>query len=132
MGGNVRVRKLLFLAITITLAGCDQPAVEEFITETADNTPIMSVPVATGPYQSTGMKIGEATETEAIIWSRLTRAPQRIGTEAPWPEFLYRTPGDDELQVMQQVIFGKSKSASHLTRPTVPSKPYGPTNPRNF
>jgi alkaline phosphatase D len=98
LGGNVRVRKLLFLAITITLAGCDQPAVEESITETADNTAIMSVPVATGPYQSTGMKIGEVTETEVIIWSRLTRAPQRIGTEAPWPEFLYRAPGEDELQ----------------------------------
>ena len=33
---------------------------------------------------------------------------------------------------MQQVIFANSKSASHLTRPTVPTKPYGPTNPRNF
>lgn len=51
-----------------------------------------------GPYQATGLKIGEVTDDQAIIWTRLTQRPQRIGTEAPMPVFLYREPGNDELQ----------------------------------
>lgn len=49
-----------------------------------------------GPYQATGMKIGEVTDTSVIVWTRLTRLPQAIGTEAPLPEFLYLAPGEDE------------------------------------
>ncbi len=51
-----------------------------------------------GPYQATGIKIGEVADDQAIVWTRLTQRPQRIGTEAPNPVFLYREPGNDELQ----------------------------------
>ena len=54
-----------------------------------------------GPYQATGMKIGEVTDTGAIIWTRLTRFAQAIGTEAPMPEFLYLAPGEDEPREIQ-------------------------------
>jgi alkaline phosphatase D len=43
------------------------------------------------------MKIGEVTDTQAIVWTRLTQEPVRIGTEAPMPIFRYRVPGSDEL-----------------------------------
>jgi alkaline phosphatase D len=45
--------------------------------------------VPTGPYQACGIKIGEVTDTGAIIWSRLTRDPKRVGKEAPLPEVSY-------------------------------------------
>ena len=40
---------------------------------------------AAGPYLATGIKIGEVTQTEAIVWARLTQYPQRIGNDAPLP-----------------------------------------------
>ena len=42
-----------------------------------------------GPYQATGFKIGEVTDTTAIVWTRLTRHPQRVGSEAPMPQVAY-------------------------------------------
>ncbi len=54
-------------------------------------------PSTDGPYQATGMKIGEVTDTQAIIWTRLTQRPGRIGAEAPMPIFLYETPESNEL-----------------------------------
>ena len=43
------------------------------------------------------MKIGEVTATGATIWTRLTRTSERIGGDAPMPEFLYRHPGTGEV-----------------------------------
>ncbi len=43
-----------------------------------------------GPYQATGIRIGEVTDNSAIIWTRLTRHPERVGAEAPLPKILYR------------------------------------------
>ena len=45
--------------------------------------------LSSGPYQATGIKIGEVTDKTAIVWTRLTRHPQRIGGRAPVPEILY-------------------------------------------
>ncbi|MHC4207341.1 MAG: fibronectin type III domain-containing protein, partial [Planctomycetota bacterium] len=45
---------------------------------------------SSGPYQATGFKIGEVTHDSAIVWTRLTRNPQRVGSEAPMPEVSYR------------------------------------------
>lgn len=50
-----------------------------------------------GPYQATGMKIGEVTDSGAIIWTRLTRAAQRVGPRAPIPDTLYIHPESGEL-----------------------------------
>ncbi len=49
-----------------------------------------------GPYQATGMKIGEVTASEAVIWTRLTRTPAPVGAGAPVPEYLYRDPDTGE------------------------------------
>jgi len=45
---------------------------------------------SSGPYQTTGIKIGEVTDTTAIVWTRLTRNALRIGSEAPMPQVTYR------------------------------------------
>ncbi|HUW62910.1 MAG TPA: alkaline phosphatase D family protein [Candidatus Bathyarchaeia archaeon] len=47
---------------------------------------------AEGPFFATGVKVGEVTDTEAILWVRLTRAPERVGVEGGLPEVLYRVP----------------------------------------
>jgi len=49
------------------------------------------------PHQATGIKIGEVTHNAAIIWARLTRAAQRVGTEAPMPEVRYLDPQTKKL-----------------------------------
>lgn len=55
-----------------------------------------------GPYQATGIKIGEVTDTTAIVWTRLTRLPQRVGSEAPMPTVLYRNPKTGEMSAESQ------------------------------
>jgi len=50
-----------------------------------------------GPYQATGIKIGEVTDNTAIVWMRLTRHPERIGSGAPMPKILYRDSRTGEL-----------------------------------
>jgi len=45
-----------------------------------------------GPYQATGIKIGEVTDSSAIVWTRLTQRSERIGSEAPMPKVFYRDP----------------------------------------
>ncbi len=75
----------LCLLVFLWISGCSQRAAD----------------APDGPYQTTGMKIGEVTDTGAIIWTRLTRLPQAIGTEAPMPEVLYLIPGEDGPQEYQ-------------------------------
>ena len=50
-----------------------------------------------GPYLATGIKIGEVSQTEAIVWVRLTENPQRIGNDAPMPEVRYKNPETGEM-----------------------------------
>jgi alkaline phosphatase D len=92
----------------VLLYGCSQPVTEQADPEVAAPEPAAitvpptisaaDTPSVDGPFQTTGMKIGEVTESQAIVWTRLTRLGERIGTEAPMPEFLYRAPGEEELQ----------------------------------
>ncbi len=51
-----------------------------------------------GPFQATGIKIGEVTESQAIIWTRLTKNPSRVDSTAPMPEVLYRNPETGNLE----------------------------------
>lgn len=37
------------------------------------------------PYQATGFKVGEVTDTSAIVWARLTQRAERNGPDAPLP-----------------------------------------------
>src|SRR5210317_450340 len=50
-----------------------------------------------GPHLATGIKIGEVTQTEAIVWVRLTALPERIGNDAPLPTVKYKDPESGEL-----------------------------------
>lgn len=53
--------------------------------------------ITKGPFLATGIKIGEVTQTEAIVWVRLTENPERVGNEAPMPEIKYKNPETGEL-----------------------------------
>jgi alkaline phosphatase D len=48
--------------------------------------------LSNGPYQATGIKIGEVTNNSAIVWTRLTRNPQRVDFGEPMTEVSYRDP----------------------------------------
>jgi len=50
-----------------------------------------------GPWMATGIKIGEVTQSEAIVWVRLTENPERVGNEAPMPDVKYLDPESGEL-----------------------------------
>jgi len=39
----------------------------------------------TGPHQATGTRVGEVTESSAIVWTRLTRHPQRNNAGVVFP-----------------------------------------------
>jgi alkaline phosphatase D len=55
------------------------------------------------PYQATGIKIGEVTDTSAIVWTRLTRDAERVGGDAPLPDVRYRDPDTGELLTESEV-----------------------------
>lgn len=45
-----------------------------------------------GPFFATGIKIGEVSQSEAIIWIRLTKEAERVGNNAPMPDIKYIDP----------------------------------------
>ncbi len=49
---------------------------------------------ADGPYMATGFKVGEVTDTGAIVWTRLTLRPGPNPSEAPMVTIKYKTPGE--------------------------------------
>ena len=51
-----------------------------------------------GPYLATGIKIGELTQSEAIVWVRLTINPERVGKDAPIPVVTYKNPETGEYE----------------------------------
>lgn len=53
---------------------------------------------AEGPFQATGIKIGEVTDTTAIVWTRLTAHEKRAGADGPLPKVRYRDPKTGELK----------------------------------
>ncbi len=73
------LRYHLFFVIVVILASCSQ------------NNP-------KGPYFATGIKIGEVTQNEAIVWVRLTENPERVGNDAPMPDIKYKDPETGELK----------------------------------
>ena len=75
-----------------------------------------SVSYAGGPYQATGFKVGEVTDTEAIVWTRLTRNPERGGSDTPMPKIVYRDPETGELV---------ERSSGHRDRTPVVRYPEG-------
>ena len=67
-----------------------------------------------GPYQAAGIKIGEVTTNTAIVWTRLTRNPERVSSEAPMPEISYRNPKTGEIVKKNQ---GRSNMAPIVNFP---------------
>ncbi len=59
----------------------------------ACNVPEKQNPV----YMATGIKIGEVTQHEAIVWVRLTENPEPVGKEAPMPNVKYKDPESGQL-----------------------------------
>jgi alkaline phosphatase D len=47
------------------------------------------VVAAEGPFQATGIKIGEVTDTSAIVWTRLTQKEMRNPSDGPMVEVEY-------------------------------------------
>jgi len=56
-----------------------------------------NAPNTDGPYFATGIKIGEVTQTSAIIWTRLTKDSVRVSADAPMVEVFYPDPETGEL-----------------------------------
>lgn len=52
--------------------------------------------LGTGPYLATGIKIGEITDTQAIIWARSTEQAQPVGKQAKIPEYTYLDENDQQ------------------------------------
>jgi len=50
-----------------------------------------------GPYFATGIKIGEVTDTTAVVWVRLTKDSLPQGFGSPLPKILYRDPESGEI-----------------------------------
>jgi phosphodiesterase/alkaline phosphatase D-like protein len=48
-----------------------------------------------GPYLATGIRIGDVSQTEAVIWARLTKNKKRINN-APLPISLYTDPATNK------------------------------------
>ena len=71
------IMKLVFIVLLLAAHGCSDIS-------------------SGGPYQATGIKIGEVTDKEAIVWTRLTRNPERVGLGA-MPEVLYSDSDTGEL-----------------------------------
>ena len=77
------ITKAVLISLLFTFCGC-------------------STSLSDGPYQATGIKIGEVTDKEAYVWTRLTRHPERVGMEAPMPQILYSDPKTGELTGKRQ------------------------------
>lgn len=63
---------LIVLVLNVTLAAC------------------------TSPHMATGIKIGEVTDSEAIVWVRLTKNESRVDFGAPIPRISYTLAGTGE------------------------------------
>ncbi len=59
-----------------------------------------------GPYQATGIKIGEVTPDSAIVWTRLTRRPERNPLDGPEVQIEYEPgPGGRRTQTFKALQF---------------------------
>ena len=54
-----------------------------------DATPVVAKSPDQAPFMATGMKIGEVTTDEAIVWVRLTATEERVDFGGPMPKVTY-------------------------------------------
>jgi phosphodiesterase/alkaline phosphatase D-like protein len=58
--------------------------------------------VLNGPYLGTGIKMGEVTQSETIIWTRLTETAERVGNDALMPDIKYTDPVSKKIMEMKK------------------------------
>ncbi len=59
-----------------------------------------------GPFLATGIKTGEITQTEAIVWARLTKEAKPVGKQAAIPTVLYK---DESVNEWHPTAYFKEK-----------------------
>ena len=70
---------------------------------------------AEGPFQATGMKVGEVSSSTAIIWARLTRRPERNGNDRPMVEIRYATDtGGKRKRAVEEIIYPNNITVSDI------------------
>jgi len=71
-------------------------------------------------HQANGIKIGEVTQTQAIIWTRLTQNPEIRWDGVPWPQINWKKANDDasrtgyEYKASQMLKGHKLKDMEHI------------------
>ncbi len=71
---------------------------------------------ADGPYQATGLKVGEVTDTSAIVWTRLTLRAERNPPDGPKVTFKYAKGGakDTKRKKVTAVVYPPGKTVADL------------------
>jgi len=64
-----------------------------FVGRDANGQPDRASENSNGPFQATGFKVGETTDTSAMVWTRLTLRPARNPGNGPMVMFLYKDDG---------------------------------------
>ena len=59
-------------------------------------------PATAGPWQASGFKVGEVSDTEAIVWTRLTKNEERVHKPGVLPIIYYRDSKTKELLLKAQ------------------------------
>ncbi|MDZ7722228.1 MAG: alkaline phosphatase D family protein [candidate division KSB1 bacterium] len=60
--------------------------------------------LAAVPFQATGIRIGEVSDTRAIVWTRLTEHEKPVGLDAPVPDVYYIQPKTGKLFTREQCM----------------------------
>ena len=84
------------------------------------------------PYQATGFKVGEVTDTAAMVWTRLTLRPERNPADAPMVTFRHEGISDADAagkskqnlkrRKVAEIIYPEGMSAADI-RDAVPGSP---------
>ena len=69
-----------------------------------------------GPYQTTGIKIVEATQDSATVWTRTTANAERVGVEGGMPVIRYKDAGTGE------IVENPSSGRRHEALPPYPTE----------
>ncbi len=69
---------------------------------------------AVGPYQATGLKVGEVSDTTAMVWTRLTRHPQRNAADGPMVRFRYADNDQKKRGRIEGVVYPPGRTVDDL------------------
>jgi len=78
--------------------------------------------MAAGPYQATGIKVGEMTDSSALVWTRLTLRPERNPSDGPTVTIQYAQRGDGSgrrTQAVEAIVYENNVSIGDV-RESVP------------